>query len=56
MERNFHCPHNNDSQKTSNINQYKQSYANVEGQNLKNSNKIITIHMEINEDFYIIIF
>jgi len=47
---------NNDSQKTSNINQYRQSYANVEGQNLKNSNKIITSHMEINEELGIINF
>jgi len=45
---------NNDSQNSSNINQYKQSYANIEGQNLKNSNKIISTHMEINEELGLI--
>jgi len=45
---------NYDSKKTSYINQYKQSYANIEGQNLKNSNKVISTHMEINEEIGII--
>ena len=45
---------NDNSQKKSNINQYKQSYANLDGQNLKNSNRTITTHMEINEELGII--
>jgi len=45
---------NNDSHNSSNINQHKESLANIQGQNLKNSNKIISTHMEINEELGLI--